>query len=237
MLGKMIFKKNLTMCFVFLISSLILRSAQAQMMCEELFNDENAQIETIKLNFSNLAEVTEKTKEIYEEVTRTCKFGAGFCVSLALKTPGIAARVVFFKGTFSSLREGLVLPLADHIYQIKNSKLSQKERDKAYQNFLIFWPEMILKINRAIPTLASEVSINAATGLINFRTVEKNSALKNQVALRVLKNIWREIKNSDPELSFSAKLNQAILKSTADASSEVLAELGIPELQAALAQE
>jgi len=206
--------------------------AFAQSDCSEIFGEELRSYTSYDLTIA-----TEKTKEIMDTVIHGCRLGAQFCAGLSLratwKLPGIALRAVTFTGTYGRLRKGIILPLAKHIKKINDPTLNEKDRMKAYQDFVIFWPEAVYKIYIAIPVLTTQMGFDSLAGGISAKSDGSKAA-----ALKFLKAFWREARSKEnSHLPFGEKLKGIVLRSSADVGDQVTKDLGIDVLKEALALE
>jgi len=204
--------------------------------CDSLFV--SSEVPLLNINYGSLSDVSNKVSELFDTTLQGCRFGVSFCGQLAIKIPGIAYRVIKFNGSVKEIRNEIFLPLAEHVRKIHDINLAQNEREKAYQNFIIFWPELILKINRAIPVVATKVSVNAMTGLFSTKRSIENDTAAREIALTILKKMWSEMQNNKNDIGetrtlfhrMSLSLNEAV-KGT---ETQILNDLGVSDLITAL---
>ncbi len=162
--------------------------------------------------------------------------GARFCFATAKSLPGILLRSWRFSPSIENVREQIVIPLAGRVEKLNDRNLSVEDREKAMQEFILFWPELILKFERSIPKLALTASFN---GIGTILSIGKNEAAASyqREALKlfmgsILKN-YRESGLAETRLSFMERIQFAFLQAGASIGDEVSRELGLDHLRKA----
>jgi hypothetical protein len=201
--------------------------------------------------FQSLEELTASAKKLVEETQNQCKrAGMGtlkFCAYSVSQMPRMVKNVWKFEATKEGFKTGISYPLADIITRIKDTQLSEQERQKSYFDFYLFIPEFLLKIQASLPSLGAGVAMDTATGLL-APNWNKNPGVAGDVAagvrriilVRILQNVRTNEQNAD--LNYFQRLKLALDKATefdqpelVELANKIKIEMGFDRLQSALA--
>lgn len=202
------------------------------------------------VDWNSIEAVKKQVEDLLEESKRQCMKAGGaslrFCGHTALAIVPIAYRVFKFEPSTENIREEIVLPLSRMLVKMKSKEIEESALEKTYFEFLLFWPELILKVQKSLPSVAVEVSFNAVTGLISSKeTTDLGAlkALKTEIRNRILKKFWENLKTNEKnkDIDYSDRLKFATEEAFKwdqadfqDMAQEMMVELGLDQLRAAL---
>ncbi|MFN8847418.1 MAG: hypothetical protein ACK5V3_18595 [Bdellovibrionales bacterium] len=231
-------------------NSLDVAGDAATKLAEDAKAKTKAAIKMTWIDWNSIEAVKKQVEDLLEESKRQCMKAGGaslrFCGHTALSIAPIAYRVFKFEPTTENLREEIILPLSRMLIKMKSKEIKESELEVTYFEFLLFWPELLLKVQKALPSVAVEVSFDAFTGLITTKETTHPGALsvlKSEIRNQILKKFWQNLKTNDKNenLSYSERLKfateEALKWDQADfqqLAQDIMIELGLDQLQAAI---
>lgn len=175
---------------------------------QEVLNEKSEQFLVIKKN----------VEAALEEAQRACVKGAGstarFCFHAAGQAVPITWRVLRFDATMEDFRNGISYPMSDILIKLKDPTLNEKEREKALFAFVLFWPELVGKVGRILPSATTEVGFNAVTGLVTM-TVKDDPGVMGDIVKKLIVKRFKDNLSKNEEnkhLSLMGRMHYALNK-------------------------
>lgn len=189
---------------------------------------------------------TKKSKKI-PKVQNAGKKALRFIQHFTNESPKILGRIASFDSSASEIRDSIILPLADMIMKLNAKSLSAEEKEYNNFKFILFWPELVLKLQGFFRKAALNIGFAAITKTPQFYKRNKNGdldQLKRELRNLILVRFWKNIKRTPLQESagFIKRLKTAI-EIASDFSDQpqlqslvktVIVDLGFDELQKAI---
>lgn len=191
--------------------------------CIHLFSDHTQTLEIG--SYSDLLTLTTNCVSIYGKVLALLPNDRSFKQAVSDKFMSdfrhVARRVRSFEITSDSIRDELIVPIADLIGRIHDAK-TPLEKIFAQVEMAVVWPEIILKLNKAIHTLRlSNISPNSTT----------SSNVKLLNTIQILSDIWGASSSYRIDSSFINHLAQNLDRASKTVDQTFLDELGVNYLR------
>lgn len=106
------------------------------------------------------------------------------------ESPKIFWRIATFSSSSKDIREEIILPLAEMLTNLKKAGLSLEEKEFNNFKFILFWPELALKLPGSLRKAAFNLGLVAASKGPRFY---KRSQLENLDKAEIIKSIKSEL--------------------------------------------
>lgn len=164
------------------------------------------------------------------------------------ESPKMLWRIASFDSSASEIRNSIILPLAEMITKLKTESLTPEEREHNNFKLILFWPELVLKLQGFFRKAAITIGYTALTKTPRFYQKNKSGELdkiKQELQNLILLRFWKNLKKAPVNESkgFIKRLKSAIEMASDFADQpqlqgivkSVISDLGFDELQKAIA--
>jgi hypothetical protein len=236
---------------------LISLDAQAAKTCQEQMKQKKMKkvvVEETLNEADNFQNIQAMVTEHLNEARKVCLKGIGstvrFCGHMVVNVPRIALSIWKFEPNVENFREEIILPLSDILIRMKSSELDAVESEKTKFEFILFWPELVLKVQKLVPVTGVGLGFAAVKYLPKIMKREKEDPaeiVKNQIRNKILKKFWSILKTRNEDengakMTYIERLQFALNESLRfdddqklqPVVDEVRVELGLDRLQEAL---
>jgi hypothetical protein len=177
------------------------------------------------------------------------KTAFNFLKHFSEESPKMLWRIASFDSSATEIRNSIMLPLAEMILKLKDEKLSADEKQVNNFKFILFWPELLLKLQGFVRKTAFTMGVSAVTSSPRFYKKNRSGEfdkIKKELQNLILIRLWKNLKRSSENESqnFMKRLKLALTSAVdfrdqpelQELVNSVIVDLGLDQLLTALAR-